>query len=197
MSPTHPNSLQTDHTFLCNRSYRAPPKQTFPSAEFAVDSFFMLSGCLGAYLLAREVAAALPSWAAATAAGTAGGGDDAAQVKEWLASAWARVAAAACGRIDSAARGARLLDGEVDDDGDSTGGYEEDGNGGSKPAHAAPPVTWLRSTATLAGLYASLVVHRFLRLWPSLFGATACISGSSGTIDEWSSIGRSVGRRSR
>lgn len=130
--------------------------QVIPSAEFAVDSFFMLSGCLGAYLLAREVAAAMPGWAAHAPPGHS----DAALV----ARCFSRRSAGGAGR------GTRLLSGSGSEDGD-----HDDGEEAAVAAEPAPPLPSRRRTAVkLASLYASLVVHRFLRLAPALF-AMMCV----------------------
>ena len=136
--------------------------QVIPSAEFAVDSFFVLSGCLGAYLLSREVGSALPLWLAAVKASSAAQGD-ALQPTEWLHVALARLRGA------SGAEGAkdrvRLLD-EYDD------GIDDNiGGGVSKVSSVADAssYTWSHVSVVLSGLYASLVVHRFLRLAPALW----------------------------
>jgi peptidoglycan/LPS O-acetylase OafA/YrhL len=123
--------------------------QVIPSAEFAVDSFFLLSGCLGAYLLAREVAAALPEWAANAPPGHS----DAALLLRFVR------------RAPGGARGERLLSGSDDGDGEEAAGA----------ATLPPAQPSLRRTASkLVPLYASMVVHRFLRLALPLF-AMLCV----------------------
>ena len=144
--------------------------QVLPSAEFAVDSFFLLSGCLGAYLLAREVAKALPHWAAAAMAGSAAHGDSV-QVLEWLQAGAMSVATAAATCTGPVEPRDRLID---EDDADESGWKQPLGGGTAEQVAEAPSPPWAHTTMALAGLYVSLFMHRFLRLMPTLF-ATMCV----------------------
>ena len=126
--------------------------QVIPSAEFAVDSFFLLSGCLGTYLFVREVVAALPEWAANAPPGHSD--------KALLAGCFRRSGAGSGG--GGGGWGAKLLSGEEGQEGDEAAA-------GEAAAATLPPSSSRRTAVTLAALYASLVAHRFLRLAPALF----------------------------
>lgn len=144
------------------RSLLSPAAQVFSSAWLAVDSFFVLSGALGAYLLAREVAKALPHWAAAAARDAALG--DAAQLLDWARAAATAVQLCRAPSPASATH-VRLLDTVSDD-------ANKDAIGSAPPPEGP---TYLHMAQTLAEAYASLFVHRFLRLFPSLLATVSAL----------------------
>lgn len=133
--------------------------QVFNSAEFSVDSFFVLSGALGAYLLVRHLKAALPHWggAAPVAPGVTA---SLAAVPAGLRAAWSRITGGAGGRPHAVAKDEPLLAG----DGEA---------GGPAVAVATTTNSIAADAATVGGVWAFMLSQRVLRILPAYLAMMA------------------------
>lgn len=124
--------------------------QVIPSAEFAVDSFFALSGALGAYLFAKGLKKAFRK--AAVAEGLVAPPPSAVDDK----------GSARASSLNDSAQSSLLylINGDAPDDGDAS----------SPPPPPAFAVVRCaaRSVASVVGAWAYATVHRWLRLIPSV-----------------------------
>ena len=145
-----------------NMAVLSPAGQVYSSAWLAVDSFFMLSGLLGAYLLTREVTAALPDWNRSPTHHADVG--DAALVWASAQHVTSALRVALLRRVVAAPAHEALLD-------DTSKELTEQKE--TPQVDAAPSLS--RTASSLAELYTSLFVHRFLRLFPSLLVALSIL----------------------
>jgi hypothetical protein len=160
--------------------------QVFNSAEFSVDSFFVLSGALGAYLLVRHLKAALPHWGGAAPADPGLRGS-LASVPAALRAGWARITTG-CRNGPSpytAPKDEPLLAGD---------GSEAGSRGGTAVAPPLSPPSAAADAATVAVVWVSMITQRVLRILPAYLAMMALwmhvlpVTGSGPFWYRWSAI---------